>query len=69
MQRYNIYIKDHLFLLCPCYSIDKQPYRMVYFNEMNLAIKSPLMSKNSTYLSVTPDMMCLLTQLNAEYDK
>ncbi|XP_003387660.1 PREDICTED: vacuolar fusion protein CCZ1 homolog [Amphimedon queenslandica] len=50
-------------------SVEKQPYRMVYFNEMNLAIKSPLLSRYNSYLSITQDMMCLLTQLNAEYDK
>ena len=39
---------------------------MVYFNEMNLAIKSPLMTRRSL---ITSEMMCLLTQVNSEYDK
>lgn len=42
---------------------------MVYFNEMNLAVKSPLLNKSPSQLAITPEMMWLLTQVNAEYDE
>lgn len=44
----------------------EQPYRYVYFNEMNLAVKSPLMYRQMTTLP--PDMMRLLVEINLDYD-
>ena len=40
---------------------------MVYFNEMNLAVKSPMLSKPQ--LGLSAEMMWLLTHINSEYDK
>ena len=55
-------------LTCCLFSQDKQPYKMIYFNEMNLAVKSPLLTRRPGQLGITPEMMCLLTQINEEYD-
>lgn len=47
----------------------EQQYRFVYFNEMNLAVKSPLLSRKPPYFGITKEMMLLLTEINEEYDR
>lgn len=47
------------------HSVDQQ-YRFLYFNEMNLAVKSPLLSRR---IAISPDAMRLLTEVNTEYDR
>ncbi|XP_064406306.1 vacuolar fusion protein CCZ1 homolog isoform X2 [Halichondria panicea] len=43
-------------------------YRFIYFNEMNLAVKSPLLSRRSTYVNILSEAMKLLADINSEYD-
>lgn len=50
------------------HSVDQQ-YRFLYFNEMNLAVKSPLLSRRLPYVTITADAMRLLTEVNKEYDR
>lgn len=46
----------------------EQQYRFVYFNEMNLAVKSPLLSKRPPHLTISSDAMRLLIEINTEYN-
>ena len=47
-----------------------QQYRFVYFNEMNLAIKSSIHAKRSTTLvSVSPDIMRILVDIHSDLEK
>lgn len=40
-------------------------YRFIYFNEMNLAVKSPLLSKRPPFVTIAPDAMKLLADVSA----
>ena len=42
----------------------EQQYRFVYFNEMNLAVKSPMLTKRSPHFNITLDTMRLLTEVH-----
>ena len=44
-------------------SLDPQ-YRFIYFNEMNLAVKSPLLSRRSTYVNILSEAMKLLADVS-----
>lgn len=46
----------------------EQQYRFVYFNEMNLAVKSPMLSRRSPHLNISMDAMRLLTEVHMTCD-
>lgn len=54
----------------PSHSSEQQ-YKYVYFNEMNLAVKSYLSSRRtmSPLQHITPEAMRLIIDLNAEYNE
>lgn len=54
----------------PSHSLEQQ-YKYVYFNEMNLAVKSSLSSRRtlSPLQHITPEAMRLIIDLNAEYNE
>ena len=60
--------------MCVCVCVSRsveQLYKYVYFNEMNLAVKSYLSSVRrsvSPAQLITPDAMRLIIELNTEYD-
>lgn len=39
-------------------------YRFIYFNEMNLAVKSPLLSKRPPFISISSEAMKLLADVS-----
>lgn len=63
----------HYVCVCVCVSRSvEQLYKYVYFNEMNLAVKSYLSSVRrsvSPAQLITPDAMRLIIELNTEYDE
>ena len=58
--------------VCVCPSSVEQQYKYVYFNEMNLAVKSYLSSLRrsvSPAQLISPDAMRLIIELNTEYNE
>ena len=50
--------------------LSDQQYRFLYFNQMNLAIKSSIHAKKSSQVTgVTPEMMRLLVDIHGDFDK
>ena len=49
-------------MYCAPHRIDQQ-YRFVYFNEMNLAVKSPMLSRRLPHMNISVEAMRLLTEV------
>ena len=47
----------------------EQQYRYIYFNQVNLAVKSSLFSKRSPHNTITSDIMKLIGEISAEYQR
>ncbi|XP_065899757.1 vacuolar fusion protein CCZ1 homolog [Dysidea avara] len=45
----------------------EQQYRFIYFNQVNLAVKSSLFSKRPPNNTISPDIMKLIGEISAEY--
>ena len=45
-----------------------QQYRFIYFNDMNLAIKSSIHAKRSSQISVSTEIMRLLVDIHGDFD-
>ena len=61
-------IMEHT-LKMPASQSDQQ-YRFLYFNKMNLAVKTSIHSKRASQVtSVTPDMMKLIVDIHSDLDK
>lgn len=52
-----------VWLMCHWNFSVEQQYRFVYFNEMNLAVKSPLLSRRPPHVTISPDAMKLLIEV------
>jgi len=54
-----------------CFHVHRleQQYRFIYFNQVNLAVKSSLFSKRPPNNTITPDIMKLIGEISAEYQK
>ena len=47
----------------------EQQYRYIYFNQVNLAVKSSLFSKRSPHNTITSDIMKLISEISSEYQR